>query len=112
MGTRTADHPIAARRRLRDDQELDIRRGVVAHLVRGAGRYLDALVRAQCVARPVDLHRRCAREDEEELSRHLVVVPYLGGARWHALVDDAQFGAVDQPPAVTSLAPGVVLSGI
>jgi len=33
MGKRTADHPIAARRRLRDDQELDIRLGAVSLLI-------------------------------------------------------------------------------
>src|SRR5216684_2302962 len=72
------------------------------------GGYGESLAGAERHRLSRHVHQGLALEDAEELLRGEVTVRVLGGARWHALLDNAQAGRVDEHPSVAGVTPGVV----
>jgi hypothetical protein len=58
---------------------------------------------------PIDLQRRFATEDVEELLGFVMNVPGLAGSRRHSLLNDVQPVVLYQVPAIATIAPAVML---
>jgi hypothetical protein len=76
-------------RRLRDDEECDLARTAIAHLMRRAWSDLQPRTGFEPMPRSFDFHLELPRDDVEKLSCAAVAMPHLFGARRHALLDDA-----------------------
>ena len=89
-------------------QEAQLLAGIVAHLVRRAGRHVEALPRPETMRHALQLQRGGAAQHVEELPRAHMPVAHLGGAGGHAFLDHAEVIAGQQMPAVALLAPDVM----
>jgi len=84
---------------------------VVPHLVCSTRRNPNTLSGSQGHRTTIHFHDRRARKNVEELLRVMVEVANLRRARRHALLDHAELRIPDQVPAVTMVAPDVMLGG-
>jgi|SRR5208282_275178 len=105
--------PVAVRGRLRDDQEMNLFTftRIVPHLVRCVWWDPDPFSSPQDYWTSIYFHDGFAREHVEELLRVMVKVTNLRCACRHALLNHAEFRILDQVPAITAVAPDVMLSG-
>ena len=103
--------PVAVRWRDGDDQERRFGGGVVEDPVRDFGRDFQAVLSSEHVGLAVDLNGKCASKDEKELAGASVMMRDFGRARWHAFLNDAQFMAARQVPAIAGLTPDIMLGG-
>ena len=69
-------------------------------LVMLAWRDFDAFAGFEDEVVLLDFESEVSFEDEEELACAKVAMAGLAGARWHELFDDAEFGSLNQVPAV------------
>jgi len=102
---------IPVRRRLRNNQEMNLITRVIPHLVRCARRDPHPLPRSEHRQLAIHLHDGLTRKHVEELLRVMMKVPNLGRARRHALLNYAQLRILYQMPAITMAAPDVMLGG-
>src|SRR5208282_2784116 len=84
---------------------------VIPHLVCSTRRNPNPHSGSQRLRAPIHFHDRFARENVEELLRAMVKVPNLRRARRHALLNYAQLRILYQVPAITAVAPDVMLGG-
>jgi hypothetical protein len=94
----------------RHDQERDRVGGLVHELMLGSGRNLESLPRPERKSRAIDFEDRFTVKDIEELARRGMEVAALVVSRWHALLDDAQVGTIEQMPAQARGAPPVLFT--
>ncbi len=81
--------PIPVRRRLRNNQEMNLVARFIFHLMRCARWNPNPFSRTQNNGAAIHFHDRFAREHVEKLLRAMVEVANLRRARRHALLDHA-----------------------
>lgn len=96
---------------MRDDQEMNILRRVISHLVRCARRNPDALSGIQNNCSAIHFHDSLPREHVKELLRVMVKMSDLRRARRHPLLNHTQLRIPYQMPAITMAAPDVMFGG-
>jgi hypothetical protein len=84
---------------------------VIPHLVRCAWRNRNPFSGMQYHSTAIHFDCSLARENVEELLRMMMEVTNLRGARRHALLNYAQLRISYQMPAITMVAPYVMLGG-
>ena len=92
-------------------EEYNIELRFVSKLVRDTWRDFDTLMLPQQHLSRVQKNCRFSFENKEELSRVFVEMNLFRFAGWNSLLDDTDIIAVQEVPAIASVAPCVVFSG-
>jgi len=101
--------PIPVRRRLRNNEEMNLFTRVIPNLMRCSGGNPNPLASIQLHQTATHFHKGLAREHVEELLRVMVEVANLRRARRHALLNHAELRVPYQVPTIATVTPDVVL---
>jgi len=101
-------HPVTMAWRGRGDGEYQIGPLPVADPVRRARLYVNAVMGMNGEHLAINLHRRDAGQDKEELFRAIMVMRFFSGIGGHALLNDAQPVRCDQMPAIAAITPDIM----